>query len=195
MIRTLRTAWRACPLAFAIDAAVSVVALIIAGYAAWNLTAGHFLAAGVGAAALAIGVLGLRNRIRIWKNAPVALRAELLGSMKAMRAAKMWVYRSAARSEEVLLRAGFVRSGVILFIQDEAEPDGAALAVSFLMPRGDPKVYRYVSDAQLSRRDLRGDARLVGRAMREGLMDASPEEIRAAIRQVEGAEPLPAGQS
>jgi hypothetical protein len=194
MIRGLRTAWRACPLAFAIDAAVAILALTVAAYAAWNLTAGHFLSAGVGGAALAIGVLGLRNRIRIWKNAPVALRAELLGSMKAMRAAKMWVYRSAARSEEVLLRAGFVRSGVILFIQDEAEPDGAALAVSFLMPRGDPKVYRYVSDAQLSQRDLR-DARLVGRAMREGLMDASPEEIRAAIRQVEGAEPLPAGQS
>jgi hypothetical protein len=189
MIRTLRTAWRACPLAFGFDAAVSVLALVIAAYAAWNLAAGHFLTAGVGGVALAIGALSLRGRVRVWKGAPVALRAELRHGMKGMKDGDMWVNRG----EETLLAAGFARSGAILFTQNEAERESgaASLTVSFLMPRGDPKVYRYVSGAHMSRRDLRRDARLVGRAMREGLMDASAEEIRAAIRQVEGAEPLP----
>lgn len=203
MISALRTGWRACPLGFAFCAIAIPAWLLVAALAGWNLANSHFLGAGIGAAGLVIAVLVGVPISRFWTRSPVALRAELRSALKAMKISEgLWV-----TGGDVLLSPGFGRWGWMLMVMpaqefwDAQEYGGVYTITAFQLPVSRPVIYRHTGGARVDPArpgeileppgSRWQQARALSRAQAQGRMDATPEEIRAVLRQMEGAVPIP----
>ena len=114
------------------------------------------------------------------------------------------------RDEGVLLKTLVLSHGCCLLVTDEREDldarehGGVVMTVTFIASTAEPGVFRHLSGTRMAapgeeqpparRPGKLAAMRLAGKVLRidrTGLNDAGPEEIRQAIFQLEGAEPLP----
>jgi hypothetical protein len=178
------------------------IAMIIIAYGAWNFTMRHFVTAAASGTAIVVGMLTTRGWRRRWRTWPVALRGDLLAAMKAAEDGRMRVNRE----EGVLLMGGKARSGSVLLVYGEREyahareTGGTCVFTAFLLVRPDARVRRHMdiqyfaagAPQPCKRTRAQKWATLREAASeRAAQRDATPEEIRRVIRQLEGAEVLP----